>query len=89
MAAAALSSSSGDDDEETSSDASAADSDELAEECKEDASGSATNKTKLFMWYFDQCDPKKCSGMALKRLGKLRTIKLKSKFNGIVLTPAT
>ena len=44
---------------------------------------------KLYMWYFEQCDPKKCSGMALKRLGKLRTIALKSKFNGIVLTPAT
>jgi hypothetical protein len=22
---------------------------------------------KLSMWYFDQCDPKKCSGMHLKR----------------------
>ena len=21
---------------------------------------------KLSMWYFDQCDPKKCSGMLLK-----------------------
>ena len=26
---------------------------------------------KLFMWYFEQCDPKKCSGMALKRYGLL------------------
>ena len=44
---------------------------------------------KLFMWYFDQCDPKKCSGMALKRLGMLKTLPIKAKFNGIVLTPAT
>ena len=41
------------------------------------------------MWYFEQCDPKKCSGMALKKFGKLSTIALKAKFNGIVLTPAT
>ena len=41
------------------------------------------------MWYFEQCDPKKCSGVALKKLGMLRTIPLKSKFNGLVLTPAT
>ena len=44
---------------------------------------------KLFMWYFDQCDPKKCSGMNLKRVGILRTLPLKAKFNGLVLTPAT
>jgi len=43
---------------------------------------------KLFMWYFEQCDPKKCSGMALKRLGLLKTIPIKAKFSGIVLTPA-
>ena len=41
------------------------------------------------MWYFEQCDAKKCSGMALKRLGLLKTIPLKAKFAGIVLTPAT
>ena len=44
---------------------------------------------KLFMWYFEQCDPKKCSGMALKRVGLLKTLPIKAKFNGIVLTPAT
>jgi len=44
---------------------------------------------KLFMWYFEQCDPKKCSGMALKRMGYLQTIPIKRKFNGVVLTPAT
>ena len=44
---------------------------------------------KLAMWYFEQCDPKKCSGMALKRYGLLETIPLKQRFPGIVLTPAT
>lgn len=44
---------------------------------------------KLYMWYFEQCDPKKCSGMALKRIGLLRTLPIKAKFSGLVLTPAT
>ena len=42
---------------------------------------------KLSMWYFEQCDPKKCSGMQLKARGLLTTLSLKAKFNGIVLTP--
>jgi len=41
----------------------------------------------LAMWYFNQCDPKKCSGMILKRHGLLQTIPLQQKFQGIVLTP--
>jgi pre-rRNA-processing protein TSR3 len=41
----------------------------------------------LAMWYFEQCDPKKCSGMILKRHGLLQTIPLSQKFQGIVLTP--
>lgn len=41
----------------------------------------------LAMWYFNQCDPKKCSGMILKRHGLLQTIPLTQKFQGIVLTP--
>ena len=40
------------------------------------------------MWYFDQCDPKKCSGMMLKRMGLLKTIPVTNKFSGVVLTPA-
>ena len=39
------------------------------------------------MWYFDQCDPKKCSGMILKSRGLLTTMSKSAKFNGIVLTP--
>lgn len=34
----------------------------------------------LAMWYFNQCDPKKCSGMILKRHGLLQTIPLTQKF---------
>ena len=39
------------------------------------------------MWYFDQCDPKKCSGMILKSRGLLTTLNKSAKFNGVVLTP--
>ena len=42
---------------------------------------------KLSMWYFEQCDPKKCSGMILKSRGLLSTLSKSAKFNGIVLTP--
>ena len=42
---------------------------------------------KLTMWYFDQCDPKKCSGMILKSRGLITTLHKSAKFNGIVLTP--
>ena len=41
----------------------------------------------LAMWYFEQCDPKKCSGMRLKKHGMLKTMKISAKFSGIVLTP--
>jgi pre-rRNA-processing protein TSR3 len=39
------------------------------------------------MWDLNQCDPKKCSGRKLGRLGLLRTLNFKERFNGIVLTP--
>mmetsp|Transcript_9708 Transcript_9708/g.16342 ORF Transcript_9708/g.16342 Transcript_9708/m.16342 type:complete len:181 (+) Transcript_9708:4-546(+) len=42
---------------------------------------------KLSMWYFEQCDPKKCSGMILKSKGLLTTLSKQARFNGIVLTP--
>lgn len=39
------------------------------------------------MWDFNQCDPKKCSGRKLSRLGLVKCLKNKQKFPGIVLTP--
>ncbi|OLL26053.1 Ribosome biogenesis protein tsr3 [Neolecta irregularis DAH-3] len=42
----------------------------------------------LAMWDFNQCDPKKCSGKKLFRIGLISTIlKLGNKFPGVVITP--
>ncbi|EFA00286.2 uncharacterized protein LOC658853 [Tribolium castaneum] len=41
----------------------------------------------IAMWDFNQCDPKKCSGRKLSRLKLIKTLKVKQKFPGLVLTP--
>ncbi|KAG7828938.1 hypothetical protein KL920_002731 [Ogataea angusta] len=42
---------------------------------------------KLAMWDFDHCDPKKCSGKKLERLGLMKDLRIGQKFQGIVVTP--
>jgi pre-rRNA-processing protein TSR3 len=42
---------------------------------------------KLSMLYFDQCDPKKCTGKKMERLGLLKEIKFSKNYGGILLTP--
>ncbi|CUS21731.1 LAQU0S03e09450g1_1 [Lachancea quebecensis] len=42
---------------------------------------------KLAMWDFDQCDPKRCSGKKLERLGVIKSLRVGQKFQGIVVSP--
>ncbi|KAI0076003.1 DUF367-domain-containing protein [Panus rudis PR-1116 ss-1] len=39
------------------------------------------------MWDFDQCDPRRCSGKRLSRLGLIHELRVGQKFRGIVVTP--
>ncbi|KAI5957596.1 TSR3 [Candida theae] len=61
----------------------------------EDGSGSGSGTpqskhkfpTKLAMWDFDHCDPKRCSGKKLERLGLIKNLRVGQKFQGIVVSP--
>ncbi|KAG9292193.1 hypothetical protein G9A89_023913 [Geosiphon pyriformis] len=41
----------------------------------------------LGIWDFDHCDPKRCSGKKLVRLGLVKLLKVSNRFRGITLSP--
>ena len=60
---------------------------EEKEEKEEDNEEYEEFTIKLSMLYFDQCDPKKCTGKKMERLGLLKEIKFSRNYGGILLTP--
>ncbi|GME79364.1 unnamed protein product [[Candida] boidinii] len=42
---------------------------------------------KMAMWDFNHCDPKRCSGKKLERLGLIKNLRIGQKYQGVVVSP--
>lgn len=48
---------------------------------------SASFPAKMAMWDFEHCDPKRCSGKKLYRLGIIKSLRVGQKYSGVVVSP--
>ncbi|KAI6204812.1 Ribosome biogenesis protein TSR3-like protein [Aphelenchoides besseyi] len=61
---------------------------ESDEETSESEEETDSLPCRLSMFDFNQCDPKRCSGRKLQRHGLISSIKMGSKYPGLLLSPA-
>ncbi|KAG1730854.1 DUF367-domain-containing protein [Suillus paluster] len=54
---------------------------------EDDESGRPHIDVPVAMWDFDHCDPRRCSGKKLARLGLITELRVGSRFRGVVVSP--
>lgn len=57
------------------------------EEESQDESNKYKVPFRVAMWDVGQCDPKRCTGRKLSRFDMIETLRLGTRFNGIILSP--